>query len=45
MYFGYPGQSGAGQWNLWKPALDDPKFKDIRGVKQLYDYFLRMARS
>jgi hypothetical protein len=40
MYLGIQGQSGAGQWNLWKPALDDPKFKDIRGVKQLCDYFL-----
>jgi len=34
MYLGIQGQSGAGQWNLWKPALDDPKYKDIRGVKQ-----------
>ena len=40
MYLGIQGQSGAGQWNLWKPALDDPKYKDIRGVKQLCDYFL-----
>lgn len=40
MYLGIQGQSDAGQWNLWKPALDDPKYKDIRGVKQLCDYFL-----
>lgn len=40
MYLGIQGQSGAGQWNLWKPAVNDPKFNKIRGVKQLCDYFL-----
>lgn len=40
MYLGIQGQSGAGQWNLWKPAVDDPKYNKIRGVKQLCDYFL-----
>ena len=40
MYLGIQGQNGAGQWNLWKPALDDPKYNQIRGVKQLCDYFL-----
>lgn len=40
MYLGIQGQSGAGQWNLWKPALKDPKYNKIRGVKQLCDYFL-----
>ena len=40
MYLGIQGQNGAGQWNLWKPALSDPKYNQIRGVKQLCDYFL-----
>lgn len=40
MYLGIQGQSGAGQWNLWKPAVKDPKYNQIRGVKQLCDYFL-----
>ena len=40
MYLGIQGANGAGQWNLWKPALSDPKYNQIRGVKQLCDYFL-----
>ncbi len=40
MYLGIQGANGAGQWNLWKPALEDPKYNQIRGVKQLCDYFL-----
>ena len=40
MYLGIQGQNGAGQWNLWKPALSDSKYNQIRGVKQLCDYFL-----
>lgn len=40
MYLGIQGQNGAGQWNLWKPAVNDPKYNKIRGVKQLCDYFL-----
>lgn len=40
MYLGIQGQNGAGQWNLWKPALEDERYNKIRGVKQLCDYFL-----
>ena len=40
MYLGIQGANGAGQWNLWKPALSDERYNKIRGVKQLCDYFL-----
>ena len=40
MYLGIQGANGAGQWNLWKPALTDERYNKIRGVKQLCDYFL-----
>lgn len=40
MYLGIQGPNGAGQWNLWKPAVDDEKYNKIRGVRQLCDFYL-----
>lgn len=40
MYLGIQGANGAGQWNLWKPAVNDEKYNNIRGVRQLCDFYL-----
>jgi hypothetical protein len=40
MYLGIQGANGAGQWNLWKPAVNDEKYNKIRGVRQLCDFYL-----